>query len=432
MTPWYQKARFYHIYPLGLCGCPKYNDFEYRSNLIELKQWLPHIKELNCNAIYIGPLFQSTSHGYDTMDYYQVDTRLGNNQDFKDFVKEAHQLDIKIVVDGVFNHVGRDFFAFKDLQVNKQMSNYVEWFKHINFSNNTHYNDGFAYEAWRNCYELVNLNQKNPEVIDYIMQVIHYWIEEFDIDGIRLDCADCLDFDFMNRMSQETKQHKVDFWLMGEVIHGDYSRWQMLDSLTNYELHKGLYSGHNDHNYFEIAHTLKRQIDLYSHMHLYTFVDNHDVNRVASLLNNPKHLNLVYALLYTLPGIPSLYYGSEFGITGKKTGNSDDALRPALQLNQMQATELTHWIQTLAKLHEAYNDVLVSGSYQQLHLTNRQFVYARSYQQTTIIVALNNDDQAVEIQLKEAHIVNEYKTQNTVDLVSFSLEANQVRIFIQD
>ena len=185
-----------------------------------------------------------------------MDRRLGDNADFIHFVEAAHKRDIRIVVDGVFNHTGREFFAFQDILKNRQNSPYCSWYKGINFGWNSPYNDGFGYEAWRNCFELANLNYWEPQVRQYILDVIRFWIDTFDIDGIRLDCADCLEFSFLQEMRRCVDEKKPDFWLMGEVIHGDYSRYvtpDKLNSVTNYELHKGLYSGHNDHNYFEIA-----------------------------------------------------------------------------------------------------------------------------------------------------------------------------------
>ena len=331
-----------------------------------------------------------------------MDRRLGDNEDFKQFVQKAHDLGIHVVVDGVFNHTGREFFAFKDIQQNRERSPYCSWYKGINFGWNTHYNDGFGYEAWRNCFELVNLNLYERAVKDYLFDVIRFWIHEFDIDGIRLDCADCLDFDFMKEMRWMTAQEKEDFWLMGEVIHGDYARWandDVLHSVTNYELHKGLYSGHNDHNYFEIAHTIRREFDenggIYRGRKLYSFVDNHDVDRIMSKLNNKEHIFSVYTLLYTLPGIPSIYYGSEFGVEGRKEGPNDDPMRPRLLVGEClennRHPELTEYIRMLGKLRKD-NEVLADGKYRELYLTTRQYAYARILGERAVIVAANNDD----------------------------------------
>lgn len=408
VSKWYEEAVFYHMYPIGMTGAPKQNtQQEITHRFGELEEWLPHLKNLGFTAVYIGPLFESTSHGYDTRDYRMVDRRLGDNGDFKQFVEKAHELGIKIVVDGVFNHTGREFFAFKDIQKNRENSRYCRWYKGVNFGWNSPYNDGFGYEAWRNCFELVNLNLYEREVKDYLFDVIRFWISEFDIDGIRLDCADCLEFDFMKEMRWMTGQLKEDFWLMGEVIHGDYARWandDMLHSVTNYELHKGLYSGHNDHNYFEIAHTIRREFDenggIYRGRKLYSFVDNHDVDRIMTKLNNKDHVIPVYTLLYTLPGIPSVYYGSEFGIEGKKEGGNDDPLRPRLLVKECVEKNihpnLTGYIKKLGELRKD-NEILAQGVYRELVLTNRQYAFARILGDQAVIVAVNNDEQPADL-----------------------------------
>lgn len=452
MTPWYETAEFYHIYPIGLTGAPRENKGEEVVHRFgELTdRWLPHIAELGCRGIYIGPLFESTTHGYDTKDYKTVDRRLGDNEDFKDFVSKAHGLGIKVVVDGVFNHTGREFFAFTDIQKNREGSRYCGWYKGIWFGGNTCYNDGFSYEAWRNCFELVNLNLQNQEVRDYLLDVIEGWIEEFDIDGIRLDCADCLDFGFMEQMRSRTQAKKQDFWLMGEVIHGDYGRYiqdgqHLLHSVTNYELHKGLYSGHNDHNYFEIAHTIRREFDanggIYKGMKLYSFVDNHDVDRIASKLNDKENLYSVYTLLYMLPGIPSIYYGSEFGIEGKKQGGNDDPLRPALNLEETEKEApvpgLVLWIRELSGIRKEH-PVCVSGSYQELLLTNRQYAFARVGDGDSVITAVNNDDQEAVISIRLPDSWMKYQdavTKEEAKIVNGQLQtelgAHGCRIFVR-
>ncbi|MGI6019420.1 MAG: alpha-amylase family glycosyl hydrolase [Marvinbryantia sp.] len=408
MSKWYEEAVFYHMYPLGMVGAAKRNEQEQTEHRFEeLGEWLPHLQDIGCTAIYIGPLFESTTHGYDTRDYRMVDRRLGDNEDFKQFVAKAHTLGIKVIVDGVFNHTGREFFAFRDIQQNRENSRYCKWYKGINFGWNNPYNDGFGYEAWRNCFELVNLNLYEREVKDYLFDVIRFWIAEFDIDGIRLDCADCLDFDFMKEMRWMTTQLKEDFWLMGEVIHGDYARWvndEVLHSVTNYELHKGLYSGHNDHNYFEIAHTIRREFDanggIYRGRKLYSFVDNHDVDRIMTKLNQKEHVIPVYTLLYTLPGIPSIYYGSEFGIDGHKEGGNDDSLRPALRVQEClknnRHPKLLEQIRKLGELRKE-NEVLADGEYRELFLTNRQYAFARIKDNKAVIVAVNNDEKPADI-----------------------------------
>lgn len=401
---WYDSAVFYHIYPLGLCGCSRENTGVAEQHFDKLREWAKHAADLGFNAIYIGPLFESVGHGYETTDYKKVDIRLGTNDDFKDFVAYCHEMDVKVIVDGVFNHVGRRFFAFEDLQKNRESSPYRDWFCNVNFGGNNEYNDGFCYENWGGYNLLVKLNQRNPAVKEYLFDVIRFWVQEFDIDGIRLDAADVLDFDFMKQMRHETDRMKQDFWLMGEVIHGDYSRWvndETLHAVTNYELHKGLYSGHNDHNYFEIAHSVRRLNDICQGRKLYTFVDNHDVERIYSKLNNKEHVRLVTLLLYTLYGIPSVYYGSEFGIEGKKEKGSDWNLRPCLELadfkDAVRNNPVTKLCGALGRLKKDYEE-LTLGAYQELYLNNRQFAYGRVLNRSAVITALNSDDNAAVIE----------------------------------
>lgn len=402
---WYNEATFYHIYPLGLTGAPKENDYGtpvHRLNT--LLPWIDHIKEIGCTALYIGPLFESVGHGYETTDYKKLDSRLGTNEDLTNFVKACHDKGIRVIFDGVFNHTGRDFFAFKDIQKNRENSPYVNWYCNVNFGGNTEYNDGFSYENWGGYNLLVKLNQRNPEVQNYICDVIRFWVSEFDIDGIRLDAADVLDFDFMRVLRHTADEVKKDFWLMGEVIHGDYSRWvngQTLHSVTNYALHKALYSGHNDHNYFEIAHTIKYLQNM-GDLDLYNFVDNHDVERIHTKLQNKAHFAPVHVLLYTLPGVPSIYYGSEFGIDGKKEKFSDASLRPALDLKDyadaVTKNPCTALIAALGKVRQG-TPALSYGSYSELALTNRQFAFARDLDGVRVIVTVNNDDSEAEMNL---------------------------------
>lgn len=390
-STWYEKAVFYHIYPLGLLGAPKQNTADtVCDGMKELESWIPHMQALGCTGLYIGPLFESSSHGYDTRDYRLVDRRLGDNQGFKRFVSLCHDAGIRVVVDGVFNHTGREFFAFQDIKEHREASPYRDWYRGVNFG----WGDPFGYDAWQGHGELPCLNLLNPQVKQYLFDVIRFWIDTFDIDGIRLDCANVLDFGFMSELRRETSSMKEDFWLMGEVIHGEYARWvnpDMLHSVTNYELHKGLYSGHNDHNYFEIAHTIRRLEQV--GYQLYTFVDNHDEDRLASKINNKDHLYSVYTLLYTLPGIPSVYYGSEWGMEGRRTWESDEALRPCISIEEEKQyhTDLTDYIAKLGQIH-GENEELHGGRYKELLLTTRQYAFARFGEHSVILTAVNNDE----------------------------------------
>ena len=405
---WYDEAIFYHIYPLGLTGAPKENSYgEPVHRLNTLIPWIEHIRNIGCTALYIGPLCESVGHGYETTDYKKLDSRLGTNEDLKAFVTECHAQGIRVIFDGVFNHTGRDFFAFKDIQKNREQSPYRDWYCNVNFYGNNEYNDGFSYDNWGGYNLLVKLNQRNPAVKDYICDVIRFWVSEFDIDVIRLDAADVLDFDFMKALRQTANEVKPEFWLMGEVIHGDYTRWVnegTLHSVTNYQLHKALYSGHNDHNYFEIAHTVRRLYEMGGNrpdgLKLYNFVDNHDVERIYTKLQNKAQFFPVHVLLYTLPGIPSVYYGSEFGIEGKKERFSDDSLRPALQLtdykNAVTENPCTRLITALGRIRQQ-TKALSLGDYKELLLTNRQYAFSRDLNGTSVVVTVNNDENPAQI-----------------------------------
>ena len=405
---WYDEAVFYHIYPLGLTGAPKQNTYEepvHRLNT--LLPWISHIKEIGCNAIYIGPLFESVGHGYETTDYKKLDSRLGTNEDLTNFVSECHKQGIRVILDGVFNHTGRDFFAFQDIKKNRENSQYKDWYCNVNFGGNNSYNDGFGYENWGGYDLLAKLNQHNPAVKDYICDVIRFWVSEFDIDGIRLDAADVMDFEYMKAIRHVANEVKPDFWLMGEVIHGNYSRWAnegTLHSVTNYMLHKALYSGHNDHNYFEVAHTVKYVSDMIGDkLNLYSFVDNHDVERIYTKLSNKAHFVPVHIMLYTLPGIPSLYYGSEFGIEGRKERTSDDSLRPALNYEDykdaIETNSCTRLIAALGKIHRN-TPALCYGTYKELLLQNTHYAYARILDGKSVITTVNNADNDVSMDLE--------------------------------
>ncbi|MBQ9269841.1 MAG: maltodextrin glucosidase [Oscillospiraceae bacterium] len=395
---WAETSVFYQIYPLGLCGAPRENDGILEHRIKKVEPWLDHIARLGANAIYFSPVFQSDTHGYDTRDYRTLDCRLGTNSDFTDLCRSCHEKGIRVVLDAVLNHVGRNFWAFQDVREKKWDSPYKDWF-HISFDGNTAYNDGFWYEAWEGHYELVKLNLRNPEVADYLLECIRFWVSEFDIDGLRLDVAYCLDHDFLRRLRVFANDIKPEFFLVGETLHGDYNQWVndgMLHSCTNYECYKGLYSSFNSMNLFEIVHSLKRQFGpeywtLYKGKHLLNFVDNHDVSRIASMLQNRNHLPLIYGLLFGMPGIPCVYYGSEWGAEGQKQSGSDDNLRPAFAAPEWNV--LTEQIASMAKAHRE-SPALCYGDFQDLVLTNRQTIFQRCTDGQRVLVAVNADSQS--------------------------------------
>lgn len=393
---WAYESSFYQIYPLGFCGAPFENDGITQSRILKVIDWIPHIKKLNMNAIYFSPVFESDTHGYNTRDYTKIDCRLGTNADFKKVCKALHKEGIKVVLDGVFNHVGRGFWAFQDVLKNREASPYVSWFARIDFNGNSNYNDGLWYEGWEGNYDLVKLNLYNNDVVNHIFGAVEGWIKEFDIDGIRLDVAYCLDKGFLRRLREFTDSKKEDFFLLGEVLHGEYGR--MLDemnihSLTNYQCYKGIHSAFNSYNMFEIVHSLLRLFGpedwtVCRGAHLLSFCDNHDVSRIASIIQNPNHIKLVYAMVFGMPGIPCTYYGSEWGAKADKS-EGDPALRASF--DEPVYNDLSEFISKLAKVKNG-SKALNYGGMRSLVLTNRQCIFERACDDQRVLVAINMDE----------------------------------------
>ncbi len=392
---WYEDAIVYHMYALSLTGMPFMNDYSVLNRQCgEIEKWIPHIKGMGFNTVLFSPVFKSRSHGYDVTDYFEIDNRLGTNEDFRALVKKLHENGIRVMLDCVFNHCGRDFSAFRELQNNNR--NYSDWFLNVNFGNQSPLGDPFTYDTWAGYYELPKFNLKNAETKDYLLSAAKFWIEYFEIDGMRLDAADVLDFDFMAELRRTAEKLNPEIWLMGEVVHGDYSKWvnaDVLHSVTNYALYKSLFSSHNDNNLFELAHCLKTAVPNHG-LPLYTFLDNHDQNRIASNVSHPAYLNTLYTLLYTVPGIPSVYYGSEWGIQGVKESGSDQELRPFIDIEKRSAYEtwLTGHISKLAQIRQR-EKALRYGSYRQIYLEYQcPFVFERSYENENLFVAVNITD----------------------------------------
>lgn len=391
---WAYESVFYQIYPLGFCGAPFENDGVLEHRLLKVKDWIPHMKKLGINAIYFSPLFESDTHGYNTRDYRMVDKRLGTNDDLKEVMQALHENGIKVILDGVFNHVGRGFWAFQDVLKKRENSIYKNWFM-LNFQGNSPYNDGLWYEGWEGNYDLVKLNLGNEEAVVHILESVEYWIKEFDIDGLRLDVAYCLSPEFAKRLRSFCESKKPDFFLVGEMLHGDYKRLMgddMLHSATNYECYKGLHSSFNSLNMFEIVHSLLRQFGpenwtLYRGKHLLSFVDNHDVTRVASILSDEKHLPLIYAMAFGMPGIPCVYYGSEWGAKAQKS-EGDPALRACFE--QPEWNELAEWIAKLSEAKKSSN-ALQYGELRSIVLNNKNCIFERKTDTERVLVAINAD-----------------------------------------
>lgn len=394
---WFDQAVIYQIYPLGLCGAEPQNDGTDRTGehrILRVLDWVEHIKKLGADCVLFNPLFESDAHGYDTRDYNTVDRRLGTAEDFRKVCDALHEAGIRVMLDGVFNHVGRGFWAFRDVQHNKWDSPYKDWF-HISFDGDTGYHDGFWYEAWEGCYELVKLNLKNPAVRQHLFDAVRGWVRDYGIDGLRLDVAYCLDLDFLAELRALANEIKPEFVLMGETLHGDYNRWmndRACHSVTNYECYKGLYSSFNSANMHEIAYSLNRQFGsepwcLYTGRHLMNFLDNHDVSRIATILTDPKTIVPAYGLLFGMPGTPAVYYGSEWGIEGDKK-NGDPSLRPAIE--KPEENPLTDWIASLAKAHRG-SEALCFGSYRNVMVQPKQLIFERKTDSERVLVAINAD-----------------------------------------
>ena len=392
---WAYESVFYQIYPLGFAGAPFENDGVLEHRILKVIDWIPHMKKLGINAIYFSPVFESDTHGYNTRDYTKIDCRLGTNEDFAKVCKALHKEGIKVVLDGVFNHVGRGFWAFQDVLKNRESSPYVSWFNRIAFDGNSNYNDGLWYEGWEGNYDLVKLNLHNEDVIQHIFHAVEGWMNEFDIDGIRLDVAYCLDYGFLNRLRGFCDSKKEDFFLLGEVLHGEYGRMlneMNIHSVTNYQCYKGIHSSFNSANMFEIIHSLLRLFEdqqwaVARGAHLLSFADNHDVTRIASIIQDPNCLPLVYAMVFGMPGIPCVYYGSEWGTKADKS-QGDPALRPSF--DKPEWNELTDFIAKLANAKTG-SEALNYGNFRSVVLTNKQCIFERKSENERVLVAINMD-----------------------------------------
>ena len=401
---WYEESVVYQIYPLGFCGAPRKNNGKLVHRIRKIVDYIPYLKELGVDVLLLNPVFESDRHGYDTRDYSRLDVRLGEREDLAYVSEELHKNGIRLMLDGVFNHVGRGFFGFQDVLKHREASKFKDWF-HIRFYDNNVYEDGLSYDGWEGHYDLVKLNLNNEQVVNYLLDAVTSWIKEFQVDGLRIDVAYCLNKTFLRRMKEHTRQLKSDFVLVGEVLFGDYNIFvndEMLQSCTNYECYKGIYSSLNDLNLFEINYSLNRQFNhrqngIYQGKHLLTFVDNHDVSRIASIVKNSNHLPLAYTLLFTIPGVPCIYYGSEWGEKADKK-EGDYKLRPKISKPNKNDTFAFH-----KQLIEIYHKepALQYGGSETISITNQQLVFKRQYQEETVVVALNADSMPIVLPLNE-------------------------------
>lgn len=406
---WYDGAVFYQIHSLSLCGCELESVDTEGSRFAELAEWAEHAKKMGCNAIYIGPVFKADTNGNGIIDYHKVDSRLGSNQEFKIWVAKCHSMGLRVVVDAVFNHVGRGFFAFQNLIKNKKKSPYKDWFSNINFSADSAYGDGFSYESWGGYNRLVKLNIFNPWLHDYHFDTVSFWISEFDIDGLRIDAIDELDYDFIKDLRKAVTQVKPDFWLLGELTDGAYAKWvndKMLHCAANNELQRELILAHNQGSYPMVVNWLRSMSTQFPFVKLYTFVANHDVSNLYEKLNNPRHRQLIAMLQYTVYGIPALYCGSEFTVcrTEERTEEEDAASvsRPFRLADHREAyrqDEVTRLHGLLGRANQKFPELLF-GQYQELAVSERQFVFARILRKKAVVVAVNCSDDPVQLEIR--------------------------------
>lgn len=322
MAAWSEHTIWWQLHPISFVG---------DGGLGRIEAWLDYLIELGCNGLALGPVFASESHGYDTVDHFRIDPRLGTDADFGHLVRACHQRGIRVLLDGVLNHVGRGFPAFQDVLANGDASRYAPWFR-LDFTAGGP--DGFGYADFEGHRNLVALNHAEPAVQDYAARVLSHWLDR-GADGWRLDAAYAVPAGFWRTVLGQVRRDHPAAWFVGEMIHGDYVamvRDGGLDSVTQYELWKAIWSSLNDGNFFELAWALGRHDGFVAEFLPLTFVGNHDVTRLASRLDDARHLPLALALLFTLPGVPTVYYGDEFGWTGVKEerAGGDDAVRPPL------------------------------------------------------------------------------------------------------
>ncbi len=395
---WSAYSQAYHIYPLGACGAPFFLDsLDPQNRLNQLYHWIDHLESLKINLVWLGPLFMSTSHGYDTIDYFNLDPRLGSNADLRHLIETLHSRGIRVVFDAVFNHVGRDFWAFRDLRQNLQSSAYRKWFQRLSFSKGNRLGDPFYYQSWKGHRNLVKLKLSEPKVKQHLFEAVKFWIDYFQIDGLRLDAADCINLKFMRQLANTCRKRKPDFWLLAELVGGDYRHWinqGKLNSATNYELYDALHRAHGKENYQLLGDVLQNQFGpqgKYQGLSLYHFVDNHDVTRIASQVKTASQLYPLYLLMYTLPGIPSLYYGSEWGEPGQKRRHSDAELRPAISHPYFWPKAQPDLLKTIAKLAaiRQNSEALQIGHWHLLFQSPEILAYLRYRNHESIVVIVH-------------------------------------------
>jgi len=395
---WLPGRVWYHLHSLRAAGAPDDNpDVTGRAptgrGLRRLLGWLDHVRSLGCGGIVLTPIFVSMTHGYDAVDYFRIDQRLGDEDDLAAFVEACHDRNLKVLLDGVFHHVGRDFPGFRDVLAQGAASRYAGWFR-LDFSRDS--GDGFTYRNFEGHRELVALNHRSSDVLDWAVAVADHWLD-LGVDGWRLDAAYAILPAFLADFSARVLHKHPDAFLFGEMIHGDYVRFVEqagLHAVTQYELYKAIWSSLNDANFFELGWALRRHETFARAFVPFTFLGNHDVTRLSTRLRVPSHLGHALAVLFTLPGSPCVYYGDEFAFRGRKGHGvrGDDAIRPRLPdspfaQNAEQAAAFDLHRQLVAM--RAERPWLTSGHVQVLELATEQIRYTVAGTGGQLLVLLN-------------------------------------------
>ena len=416
---WTDGAVWYHVYTLGFCGAEPTNaaaaqdggveddgGMAVEHRLIRLCEWLDHIAGLGVTGLVLAPVFEAETHGYDTVDYRRVDRRLGDEADLVALFDESHRRGLRVVLDGVFNHVGRSFPPFADVVARGSESPFASWFR-CRF-------DGTSLagcDVFEGHEQLVVLNHDEPQVLDLVVDVSRYWLDR-GADGFRLDAAYAVPTRFWRAYAEQVRATHPDAWLLTELIHGDYGKFVEragVHSATQYELWKAIWSSLNDGNFFELAYALGRHADFAASFVPYTFVGNHDVTRIATQLTDRRHLPHALAVLFTVPGTPAVYYGDEFGLTGEKRheAGGDDAIRPAFPAS---ADALPAGADpTVADLYRSLIGLrrqrpwLDTATIDKLHLANESYAYMvlGAGAASRLVVALNVGGGEVQVPLPQ-------------------------------
>lgn len=369
---WVDHLIGWHVYPLGFVGAPaRLESQEVSHRLAHLGAWLDHAVALGCSSLALGPVFSSASHGYDTLDYFTIDPRLGDDDDFDHLLQAAHARGLSVLLDGVFNHVSRRNRIVQDAQSagpDSDAGRMVRWC-------------AGRLDVFEGHSDLVALNHDNPAVREHVTRIMNYWCGR-GVDGWRLDAAYSVNPEFWAAVLPSVREKYPDVWIFGEVIHGDYAsivRASGMDSVTQYELWKGIWSSIESRNFFELDHALGRHNEFSDAFTPMTFVGNHDVTRIASRVGQDGAV-LATAILATIGGIPLIYYGDELadrGVKEERFGGDDD-IRPVFPASPADLSNLgadtlrAH--QSLLGLRRRH-PWLVDARTESLDLTNERYVY---------------------------------------------------------